>query len=490
MLLAVQAHSQVKMEWRPFNEGKEANFSYFLQTSPDDFRAMYVSPNSKPFKETTYSIYIKNMDGDLNEITEVGIPEEAPARLVIYGFGRKSIITGTMDPVSNSYKKDNKVVFLDEHDAVQFVETFRLHGKHHEFEGIPDVVLSSDSNYVIILNSEVINPDKPTPKDSPVRKCINVYDRDLKLVWNDTICLMDMFGPNSCMRMFAYDFIDGQLFIAGTHRAIPTQKKAAELKLLVWTSPGTYKTVIDKAFTDSDIEFTMTYGLNGNLYFNGIGTKTPQKTIHFMRYNLDDGSLVSKSFLLDKNFYSKYPEGSEYFAQCFGLPSQVLIMNDGILYISEYRLSETYNGKYGSSTTYYTKAIYMIRFNNSGEISWIRPIIKGTSSSSHYRELFAKAFPEGENVRLFYSDYEDNINAEKPKIKEYHMGGQGSLCTVMALIAPDGSMKRTIINDEGVTGVLPYLPRTVLLDEGRYFFYGISTNSKISGDQAAFVYFD
>jgi hypothetical protein len=490
LLSSVQAHSQVKMEWRPFNEGQEADFSYFLQASPDDFRAMYVSPNSKPFKETTYSIYIKNMDGDLNEISEVGIPEEAPVRLVIHGFERKSIIVGTMDPVSGSYKKENKVVFLDEHDAVQSVETFPLHGKRHSFEGIPDLIMSSDSNYIIILNSEICSPDKPSPKESPVRQCINVYDRDFKLVWNDTINLVDMFGPSNCMNIFSYDFIDGKFYMAGTHRAIPTQKKAAELKLLAWTSPGSYKTLIDKSFTDSNIEFVMTNGLNGNLYFNGIGTKTPQKSIHFMRYNLDDGTLVSKAYLLDKAFYAKYPEGAEYFAQYFSLPFQVITMPDGILYLSEYRLSETYSGKSGTSTTYYTKAIYMIRYNNNGEIAWIRPIIKGTSDRTHYRELFAKAFAEGENVRLFYSDYEENVNAEKAKIKEYHLGGQGSLCTVMAVIAPDGTMTKTIINDEGVTGILPYLPRTFLLDEGRYFFYGISTSSRVSGDQATFVYFD
>lgn len=66
---------------------------------------------------------------------------------------------------------------------------------------------------MIVVNSEILTFDKPSLKEAPRMRYIDIYDKDLKLVWSDSVDFDQIFGEKTNARDFEMDYINGKLVL-------------------------------------------------------------------------------------------------------------------------------------------------------------------------------------------------------------------------------------------------------------------------------------
>ncbi len=489
-----QLSAQKALDWKKIDSPKDDYvFKYFYQYTGDVYKGIFTIPTVKPFQSVKNQIFVRTFNADLSSYTEQGIPSESPYLVSVTGFKDYTVIYGSTDENKNpmlQYHADNKLLVTDAQLNILLNVSYSVHGKKHRFTDTPSVYRSCDSTHLIVINSEIMAPDKPSFKASPTVQFISVYDKDLQLVWKDSVDFEQIFGKDVPLNNFDMDFMNNKLYVFASHRAVPTKKLKPTLYIIRYDHPQSYQ-VVDKEIFPNDY-FSWKYLLNkkGEMYMCGINevlNSSKNKQLFYMSLDLNapDAKPLLKTYTIDKAFIAKYPDYKFILANYLTYPGSLLLTADGLIYCSEYHAIVTSSSKYSSSTSYYFKPMTFIKFDLDGNIVWLKMIDKNVQSSYKYSEYFCRAFYINNEVVVFYYDFVNNIFAEAHKGKPTSPFGN-KLCLALARIDADGNIVKKVITAVGDDGTSADLNRLRQISDTRFFMTGSGINLKTRGDYVTF----
>ncbi len=485
--------AQKNINWQKIDSPKDDYlFKYFYQYTNDVYKAIFTIPNVKPFQPIKNQIFIRTFNADLSKFDEVGIPSEAPYELSITDFYNYTVIYGSTDENKNpmvQYREPNKLVITDAKLNPLIQETYAVHGKRQKFAGTPSAYKSLDSTHLIVINTIIKSPDKPSLKESPRMNYITVYDKDLKVVWNDSIDYEQIFGAGVPLNSCDVNYVNNKLYIIASHRTIPTKKLKASLYVVRYDSPQSYKVIYKEIMPYDQFALSSVKSKDDKFVISGINqvpNSSSKKQLFFISMDLlnPGNEPVVKKYPIDKVFIARYPEYKSILLPYISYPSDLILVNDGILYCSEYHLEVTRTTNSSSSTTYYNKPLTFIKFDMDGKIEWIKMIEKYTASRTAYYEYFSKAYLSDGKVVVFYYDYLDNIYKDKYKGKFLSFIIDSKLCLAQAIIDGEGNIKKSLIYNIGENGTRANLNRMRQIDNSRFFLCGSGISMKTRGDFA------
>lgn len=503
VLSVISVTAQNDIRWTRIESPKDKyDFKYFIKVSENDCKAVFAIPHNKPFQATKHSVFIRNYNSDLSEYTETGIPSESPLTLFISGFRDYNVISGSMDENKNpmsQYGEDNRIVITDNNLNPLVTKNYPLHGKKNKFSGAPDLGYSHDSSHLIVVNDEILSLGKPSLKEAPRMKYIDVYDKDLKLVWSDSVNFNLIFGEKTDIQYYHVDYISNKLVITASCMADGMKKIKATLFVVRFDSPQSYKIIMNKVFPYDDFAYQSLLTKEGNVIICGSNMMTMSAPLAPVKRQLfylskdvmnPDVEPLYRSYEIDKNFANKYPEFKAWLIEGIRGPFDLVKIGDNIIYCCEVRYVSTSTSSSGSSsTTYHFKHITLLSFNADGEIGWINMINKSVASKQAYNDHFCKAFSVGNNLCIFYYDYADNIAGAK-FVEKPRMVTEDKIWVAKAMVTPEGDIMKSMITNIGEHDVRANLPRTERVSENRFLLVGSGTSLSKLGNYFGFYDLD
>jgi len=501
-ILSVTAQNNI--HWLKIDSNKDKyDFQYYIKASEDSYKAVFTIPQNKPFQATKHSIFIRNYDKNMDLQTEVGIPAESPVNLSITGFQDYNVIYGTMDENNNpmsQYTKNNRIVITDNNMNPLVTKDFPLHGKKHKFTGSPDIILSHDSSHMIVLNSEILTFDKPSLKEAPRMRYIDVYNKDLKVVWSDSVDFDQIFGEKTNARDFELDYINNKLVLTACCMADGLKKIKAAIFMVLFDQPQSYKIIMNKVFPYDNFSYRTLFTKEGKVIMSGLCTGSTgapfgpgKKQLFYLSKDINNPNAdeVFRSYEIDRTFEARFPDYKKWLVLGIKGPFDIFLINGKLIYCSESReYSTSSSGTSGhTSTTYYTKHITLVKFDTDGEIEWLEMINKNVSTKSSPDDLYCKAFTVGENLIIFYYDWAENIVSanfvEKP-----HLSMDNKLWVAKAIVTPDGTIQKTMITNTGEYKISACLYRTKKVSDKRFLMFGRGTSIQTTGNYFGFYDMD
>jgi len=501
-VLSVTAQNNI--HWLKIDSNKDKyDFKYYIKASEDSYKAVFTIPQNKPFQATKHSIFVRNYDKNMDLQTEVGIPAESPVNLSITGFQDYNVIYGTMDENKNpmsQYTKDNRIVIADNNMNTLVTRDFPLHGKKHKFAGSPDIILSHDSSHMIVVNMEILTPDKPSLKAAPVMRYIDIYDKDLKLVWSDSINFDQIFGEKADVGYYKMDYINNKLVITGKSDADKIKKTVAAIYVAVADKPQSYKIIMNKVFNVNSISYKTLFTKEGKVIFSGVcysgpggpfATSTPQQLFYLSKNVLNpDADEVYTNYDINRTLVPKYPEYKKWLGNSLTWPIELFLIKDKLIYCSELRTETTHTSSSGSSsTTYSFKHITLVSFDAEGQIEWVRMINKSVATKHSPNDYYCKAFTVGENLCIFYYDWAENIVSAN-FVDKPHFGGDTKFWVAKAIVTPDGTIQKTMISNLGEYDIRADLPGTIKVNDKRFLMIGTGVSMQTLGGYFGFYDLD
>ncbi len=490
MMTVLIVNAQSGLKWQKIDSFKEKyNFEYFIRTGNNTYDAVFTIPHNKPFQATQHNIFIRSYDKNMVQVSERGIPAESPRTLYIAGFRNFNVLAGNMDEGKNpfsKFSKDEKVLIADENMNPLTESTFPLHGKRNYFDGLPTLYASPDSSFLIVVASEVL-PGKPM-KQPPMIYYVNVYDKSMKMVWTDSIKTEQVFGEDVVLNNVSFSFIENKLLFACSIDKKGFSKTPAQLFLLEYEKPQSYKMVLKEDFPIDLISFQVVYNTNGMVYLSGTNHQNTneggvmglpgmtKRKLFYIKVDIKNGSApVIKNYDIDKDFTAKYPDYKLQLMESFRYPTQLLVINDNLYYISEHRYSSTTttrsaSGSTSSTTTYYFKAITIIKFDENGGIQWLKMIPRTVETGGIYAQGICKAFRTGNDICLFYYDYLENVTSGRniPRL----ISSDLKLWLAKAMISSDGEIHSRVVSNIGDDKVATEIPNMIQLGDTRFLVIG------------------
>jgi len=500
-IMSVSAQNNI--HWLKIDSNKDKyDFKYYIKASIDSYKAVFTIPQNKPFQATKHSIFVRNYDKNMDLQTEIGIPAESPVTLAVTEFRDYNVIYGTMDENNNpmsQYAKDNRIVITDDKMNTLVTKDFPLHGKKHKFAGSPDIILSHDSSHMIVVNMEILSPDKLSLKAAPVMHYIDIYDKDLKLVWSDSINFDQVFGEKAGVGIDKMDYINNKLVITGSSDADKLKKTVAAIYVVVADKPQSYKIIMNKVFNVNSFSYKTLFSKDGKVIFSGVcstgpagpfATSTPQQLFYLskdvLNPNVDE---IYKNYDINKTLVPKYPEYKKWLGNSITWPSELFLINGNLIYCSELRIESTSSNNGHSSTTYYTKHITLVKFDPDGEIEWLQMINKNVQTRSNPADVYCKAFAVGENLCIFYYDWAENIVSAK-FVEKPHFSMDNKLWVAKAIVTPDGTIQKTMISNKGEYNIGACLYKTQKVSDKRFLMIGVGTSLQTQGNYFGFYDLD
>ena len=502
LAVTIPLMAQKNFEWKKISDKSDGSeFNGFFHVSDNDYKAVFEVPGKKNGAKKTSDIVIRTYTNDLGKYTEASIPPESPLEFSVRSFNNYTVFYGSRDennaPVeAGKYKRDNQVLFTDAQLNPLKNVLFPLHQAKRNFNGIPSVDISYDNNYLIIVNSEILNA--MAPKDNKLLKhYISVYDKDLQLVWNDSVNFLDILKQKKEPDDVYFDFIKGKLYIMGSNNGIPQKNIKPDLYVLQYDKPQSYKLIFDQTFKHNSLgwEYLVTNDgfmiINGtniaynSPYVNGIlgsigVNANPEKDLFYAKLDLNsqDAAPLFINTDINKQFVEKYPEYRSDLSDFISFPTDILLMNDGVLFCSEYHQQVTQRENNMTTTSVHNRAITLIKYDFSGNIEWIKMIDKHIFSEKIFEGYFCKPFIIGNDILILYYDIEKNITSDKLKYPFFAL--DNNYCLVTARIDPGGDIKKTLIYKVGdCDNIYSYLPNVKQIDANRFFLLGLEVQNKV-----------
>jgi len=501
-IMSISAQNNIR--WLKIDSNKDKyDFQYYIKASEDSYKAVFTIPHNKPFQTTKHSIFVRNYDKNMDLQTEVGIPAESPVNLTINGFRDYNVIYGTMDENKNpmsQYAENNRIVVTDNNINPLITKDYPLHGKKHKFTGLPDIILSHDSSYMIVVNSEILTPDKLSLKESPVMQYIDVYDKDLKLVFSDSVNLDQLFGEKTGVGYNKMDYTHNKLVITCSSNADKIKKTVAAIYVVVVDKPQSYKIIMNKVFDVNNFSFKTIFTKDGKVIFSGVcytgpggpfAPANPQQLFYLSKDVLNpNSSELYRNYDISKTLASKYPEYKKWLWDGITWPNELIFLNGRLIYCSEKLSITSHTSSSGStSTTYHYKHITLISFDAEGEIEWLQMINKTISTKQNTNDFYCKAFTVGDNICIFYYDWADNIVSadfvDKPRF-----GGENKYWVAKAIITPDGTIQKTMISNTGEYNIRANLGKTIKVSDKRFLLIGTGVSMQTQGGYYGFYDLD
>lgn len=497
--------AQNNIHWLKIDNNKDKyDFKYYIKASMDSYKAVFTIPQNKPFQATKHSIFIRNYDKNMDLQTEMGIPAESPVTLAIKGFQDYNVIYGTMDENNNpmsQYAEANRIVIADNSMNPLVTKDFPLHGKNHKFAGSPDIILSHDSSHMIVVNMEILSPDKLSLKAAPVMHYIDVYDKDLKLVWSDSVNFDQVFGEKASVGIDKMDYINNKLVITASSNADKMKKTVAAIYVVVADKPQSYKIIMNKVFDVNSFSYKTLFSKDGKVIFSGVcyagpagpfSNSNPQQLFYLSKDVLNpDAEEVYRNYDINKTLVPKFPEHKKWLGSSIREPFELLLINGKLIYCSEQRIESTSYSSSGhsSSTTYYIKHITLVKFDTDGEIEWLQMINKNFQTKVNPADVYCKAFAVGENLCIFYYDWAENIVSAK-FVEKPHFSMDNKLWVARAIVTPDGTIQKAMITNTGEYKIGASLYKTIKVNDTRFLMIGTGTSLQTQGNYFGFYDLD
>ena len=494
--LCLPLFSQNSILWKEIeNNNDEYKFHHIIHTGNQEQKAVFTIPHNKPFKKTKHSIFIRKYNADMTSFSEEGIPAEAPRTVAIKGFLNYNVIYGSLD---ENIKRDewmtepNKVVITDNNMNPLVTQTFPLHNKHNRYERIPEIIISADSNYLIIVNSEVVNAYKPDFKYKISNYYIDVYDRYLNHVWNDSIIYDYVFPNNNNVQDFNFNFYDNKLVVTALYENSTSFKSKPIIYVLLYDKPQSYKIIMQKEFIRNHVSYNTLFDKSGKIFFagynihvavvGGASVGSPKNQLFYLSKDINspEDEPVFKNYDLDDAFTDKYPKQRKLFQTYYVYPQQ-LVYNDGILYYVNDNLIKTTARYTDPMKTYYFGQLLVMAFDGNGNIEWMNSINKKTviKEFENLNIPICRVVFKGSDLNIFYFDNVKNVYSQKRRSQGNTLKG---LCVVNALVTPKGDIKKTIISNVEISKVRADLSQTRFLYDNTFLFVGKGSTLKNMND--------
>jgi len=486
-------YSQNNIQWKIIddNEG-EYNFQSIFHVSEKGQKAVLTIPHNKLFRKTRHSIFVRNYNADMTNYTEVGIPPESPELVSIKEFRDYNIILGSMDDntkIDALYSKDNKIVITDNEMNPLVVKSFSLHNPQNRFKNLPEIIISSDSNYLIIVNSEYQNTQRFSLVYCPEIKYIDVYDKDLAHVWSDSINSEIVFGRKLQVSNYNFNFYENKLIVTASYEDEIYYKNNAEIFVAVFDKPQSFKIIMKKEFPYESLAYLTHFSDDGKIFFSGysinsgvFNSTNPKRILFYLSKDLKfpDSEPVYKYYKTNRDFGKKYPNVKSSFKKNIVHPQKLFYGNNKLYYFNDWLVG----------TSYYTNScefgkIILMSFDMEGNIEWIKDINKQVNVINLENEpiQYPNVFLTDKGLDIFYYDNMENVNSNKLKPLR---NGVNKLCLVNTKVSPNGDIFKSIIVNVGDEYVKPDLSKTKKINDHSYLFVGIGTTLTNKGNYSGF----
>jgi len=499
-VFTLNLYSQSSIQWKVVdNNNEDYKFHQIIQTGDSEQKTVFTIPHNKPFKKTKFSIFIRKYNADLSNFTEDGIPPESPHSVAIKGFRNYNVIYGSMDEnisIGDYLSEPNRIVITDNLMNPLVTQTFRLHNSHNRFESIPEIIISADSNYLIIVNSEIITPNKVDYKldfkDTYSNYYVDVYDKNLNHVWNDSVMYKNLFPNTKDVNDFNFNFINGKLVVTASYANLTWGKPKPVIYVFVYDKPQSFKLITRKEFTEQGLAYNTVFDKSGKIFFSGctmhlaaVGGINPgnsKNQLFYLSVDINDPEKepVFKSYYIDDNFYDKYPKQNLIFDSYFIFPDKLIYNNNKLYYVSDH-CSKNNSANGYPTITYHFDQLFIMAFDSDGKIDWINSINKRTviTVNNDVSRPVCKVIVNGNDLSIFYFDnsknvYSDNLKTQGNSLK--------NLCVVNAIVSPKGVINKTIISNVNDTKVIADLSQTRMLNGKTYLFAGKGATLKNMND--------
>jgi hypothetical protein len=502
--LSLPLFSQNSIQWKVVdNNNNQYKFQRIIKTGDHEQKAVFTIPQNKPFKKTKHSIFIRKYNADMSSFSEDGIPAESPNTVAIKGFLDYNVIYGTMDDnVKNQewMTEPNKVIIADNNMNTLVSQTFPLHSKRNRYETIPEIIISADSNYLIIVNEEMVDAYKVDFKYSNSDYYIDVYDKYLNHVWSDSIIYDKMFPNNNHVFDFNFNYYDNKLVVTAKFENPIWGKPKPIIYVLLYDKPQSYKIIMQKEFTRQQIVYNTLFDKSGKIFFTGytihipaVGNTyagCPKNQLFYLSKDINspDVEAIFKCYDLDDDFAVKFPKQKELFGSYYILPQQLICSNNKLYYFNDYVIKTT--ERYADPMkTYSFGQLFLMSFDKNGNIEWMNSINKRTviNEFENVNIPIGRVILKDNDLNVFYYDNLKNVFSEKLKSQGNTSKG---LCIVNAVISSNGGIKKTIISNVEESQVRADLSQTRLLYNNSYLFVGKGATLKNMNDYFGIYTFD
>jgi len=442
-LFAVGCIAQHAGEWVNLTTNPKGTYFYNFVAGDDQSTAIVVTlPQGT---ETSGSLTrIRKYNEDFSSYQETPLPENNMQKYWFMGFSDYIVLTGSRlcdvkMPKVPDYTCEQLIMGISPDGNELFKQEVHLISEKRTLDQEANLYSSSDKSKLIVVSTESINTSDESSKHEV--SVITVYNDNLNIIWLDTIVLEEVLGKGVTTRSCVFDYTtDGKLLLLVDRTAIKSKNIPTSIDIYVYDTPGHIAFKESQAFDYEWISFKHILLDDGCLYISGILKKPYSEDAYTRLFTIKKNCSLAgiesyKEILLNKAFFTAWPECAPQLEVEICPPREIIQMTDGILYIGLYGV------EYENIMQCKARGIILIKFGNDGGLQWVKMIKRYCALPS--RSAIFKAYNMGTNVILFYGDKSENITNTKPEIMETNsFWGLG-----YATISPDGTIVKSVLDD-------------------------------------------
>lgn len=481
ILINKNAHSQI--DWQMQKAPDKLEFFKFLDCYEDEYNVVVTKAHQKAFQQKKYSVFVRTYGKDFQDFTETEMPDNAPSVMNLTSFSDYRVVYGNTNQVGNDYVGDNVIIILNSKGNTELTETWK-HANKNRFASIPTIRVTSDSNYLIVVNNEIVGPPVPFKTNDNLFH-VAVYDLSLKLLCKETFEMQQVFGGDGIdIKSLNFDYTPANGLIALVSRYNRKQKtEKMEIVISSVSDRGKIQEIGSVRLNADQIYFHYQRSKdNKTMYLMGSNADSKyfgnaKKALVYASIPLDSrGDAVTKVYNLDKTFYARFPEYAAIMKSEFCIPDIFILKDDGIYCFGEMVVVTTSK----SSVTYTLRSITMMKYDYSGEIEWIKIHKKFAGAGDRPGFYYLNAFPVKDDIVMFYTDYPDHV-LTPAKSKTVRLHGDGNFCLVMAIMNRDGDItSKEIIHQNKGNNVRASIPSIRQVNDNEFVIFGKMYNNNES----------
>jgi len=450
------------------SENKGAQLYGFVGSGSDYALAIVVVPTEKG--AVGNPPLIRKYNEDFSSYSDFELPRETPMHYNASGFGNHVILNGynfhdTGPLVTNIY--ENVIMCLSDEGEIQGNVSIKARDENSRMIDKATLYKSTDGNCLIVVSEESVFI--PKPAENRIIHHIIVLNMDFEEIWRDEINFEKEFGKGVDFSKCQFDMTpSGKLLLIAAKVGSAAKKELTKISLCIFDSPGMIAHKAEQTLEYNTLKYKHVLMDDGTLYLCGVtkdlwvgGGNGLNQLFLIKAQTKDNFGITFKDTPLNKDFYNAYPEYSKSLKSHLQEPGKVLLMNDGLLYVSLYGLISE-GGTYG-----YSGDISLIKFGFDGNIQWIKVIKKYDRVGPN--NLYFQAFSRGTDAVLFYAGPGKKPEGSKPG----PVPVSSPYCLVMAVVKSDGTLAETIVYDRLTDKTLFNLSNLYQVDQDYYIITGL-----------------
>lgn len=389
---------------------------------------------------------------DLTEIKEIPLSPETPYYNEIKKFKNNYAIVGCDRKFKGAVfeKYLNSLIIFTDNQMNQLKKIdLPVHDPNYEDFDRPNAYLSYDSAYLIVKKIEKPSLGKPTGKTNKNQYDINVFDKDLNVVWSDYIDFDKVFGKDVLINNYYFQYINNSLYIIASSLGDKVIRKIPMLFIVKYEKPDSSKIIYKEKFANNDFCFDYIITDDQNIIVSGLADDEFVR-FYYIKINLKD--VDSKPILLstnfDKSYKEKYPELKD------------LRFND----INKLRTFPTEDGYYvtyemifydnDNYWRYFMNNIFIFYVTNKGNILWHKVNCRNIDVDMNLYKWYSYYKVAGNNLYMIYHDTEKSMKEKSNELTNIKdVQSHGKICLGFAFISSDAKVSKTFIIKERDLGI-------------------------------------